>query len=272
MTSSALPYARELGLRAPLVGLQGALVREMPAPGSAPPGPPPPAPPAAGRRGPGRAGLVPRGWPRGAREPPRTDGDPGRRRARGRTTRAGTSGASLLVPDLDGVDPRAGHEGHLGGPAAARRPGPGPSPGRLRRPRRPDRQPPDVPRVPGAGRQQGSRRPVPGPAARGGPARHARDRRPAQRRRDDRRGGHRGGDGRTRPRLSAPWPAGWRRRWSRRARRRSSRSSCSGDGPPDEPPCRGREPSPVAGTSRGRMGQNGRAGPERAGGPPRSRE
>jgi Cof subfamily protein (haloacid dehalogenase superfamily) len=38
MTSSALPYARELGLRAPLVGLQGALVREMPAPGSARPG------------------------------------------------------------------------------------------------------------------------------------------------------------------------------------------------------------------------------------------
>ncbi len=35
MTSSALPYARELGLRAPLVGLQGALVREMPMPGSA---------------------------------------------------------------------------------------------------------------------------------------------------------------------------------------------------------------------------------------------
>ncbi|HSW42500.1 MAG TPA: HAD family hydrolase [Patescibacteria group bacterium] len=35
MTSSALPYARQLGLRAPLVGLQGALVREMPAPGAA---------------------------------------------------------------------------------------------------------------------------------------------------------------------------------------------------------------------------------------------
>ncbi len=35
MTSSALPYARELGLRAPIVGLQGALVREMPEPGSA---------------------------------------------------------------------------------------------------------------------------------------------------------------------------------------------------------------------------------------------
>ena len=35
MTSSALPYARELGLRAPLIGLQGALVREMPASGSA---------------------------------------------------------------------------------------------------------------------------------------------------------------------------------------------------------------------------------------------
>ena len=35
MTSSALPYARELGLRDPLVGLQGALVREMPVPGSA---------------------------------------------------------------------------------------------------------------------------------------------------------------------------------------------------------------------------------------------
>ncbi len=34
MTTSALPYAQELGLRAPLVGLQGALVREMPAPGS----------------------------------------------------------------------------------------------------------------------------------------------------------------------------------------------------------------------------------------------
>ncbi len=35
MTSSALPYARELGLRDPIVGLQGALVREMPDPGSA---------------------------------------------------------------------------------------------------------------------------------------------------------------------------------------------------------------------------------------------
>jgi Cof subfamily protein (haloacid dehalogenase superfamily) len=35
MTTSALPYARELGLSAPIVGLQGALVREMPAPGSA---------------------------------------------------------------------------------------------------------------------------------------------------------------------------------------------------------------------------------------------
>ena len=34
MTRSALPYALELGLRAPLVGLQGALVREMPVPGS----------------------------------------------------------------------------------------------------------------------------------------------------------------------------------------------------------------------------------------------
>ena len=34
MTTSALPYARELGLRAPIIGLQGALVREMPAPGS----------------------------------------------------------------------------------------------------------------------------------------------------------------------------------------------------------------------------------------------
>lgn len=33
MTSSAMPYALQLGLRAPLVGLQGALVREMPAPG-----------------------------------------------------------------------------------------------------------------------------------------------------------------------------------------------------------------------------------------------
>jgi len=35
MTTSALPYARELGLRVPLIGLQGALVREMPEPGSA---------------------------------------------------------------------------------------------------------------------------------------------------------------------------------------------------------------------------------------------
>jgi Cof subfamily protein (haloacid dehalogenase superfamily) len=33
MTTSALPFARELGLRAPLIGLQGALVREMPAQG-----------------------------------------------------------------------------------------------------------------------------------------------------------------------------------------------------------------------------------------------
>jgi Cof subfamily protein (haloacid dehalogenase superfamily) len=34
MTSSALPYALELGLRAPLIGLQGASIREMPLPGS----------------------------------------------------------------------------------------------------------------------------------------------------------------------------------------------------------------------------------------------
>ena len=33
MTSSALPYARELGLRVPIVGMQGALIREMPAAG-----------------------------------------------------------------------------------------------------------------------------------------------------------------------------------------------------------------------------------------------
>ena len=33
MTSSALPFARELGLREPIVGMQGALIREMPAPG-----------------------------------------------------------------------------------------------------------------------------------------------------------------------------------------------------------------------------------------------
>ena len=34
MTSSALPYARELGLRVPIVGMQGALIREMPAAGA----------------------------------------------------------------------------------------------------------------------------------------------------------------------------------------------------------------------------------------------
>jgi len=33
MASSALPYARELGLREPIVGLQGALIRELPKPG-----------------------------------------------------------------------------------------------------------------------------------------------------------------------------------------------------------------------------------------------
>ena len=33
MTSSALPYARELGLRVPIVGMQGALIREMPVAG-----------------------------------------------------------------------------------------------------------------------------------------------------------------------------------------------------------------------------------------------
>ena len=30
MASSALPYARELGLREPIVGMQGALIRELP--------------------------------------------------------------------------------------------------------------------------------------------------------------------------------------------------------------------------------------------------
>ena len=33
MSSSALPYARELGLRGPIVGMQGALIRAMPDPG-----------------------------------------------------------------------------------------------------------------------------------------------------------------------------------------------------------------------------------------------
>jgi Cof subfamily protein (haloacid dehalogenase superfamily) len=33
MASSALPYARELGLREPIVGMQGALIRDLPAPG-----------------------------------------------------------------------------------------------------------------------------------------------------------------------------------------------------------------------------------------------
>ena len=33
MTSSALPFARELGLREPIVGMQGSLIREMPAAG-----------------------------------------------------------------------------------------------------------------------------------------------------------------------------------------------------------------------------------------------
>ena len=56
-----------------------------------------------------------------AREPPRADGGPGRRRARG----------GLLALELRAgrprarprrVDPRAGHEDHLGGPAAGRRP------------------------------------------------------------------------------------------------------------------------------------------------------
>ncbi len=63
MTSSALPFARELGLRAPLVGLQGALVREMPAPGSTRLGRLLLHTPAAGRRRPGRDRLVPRGGP-----------------------------------------------------------------------------------------------------------------------------------------------------------------------------------------------------------------
>ena len=38
MTSSALPYARELGLREPIVGMQGALIREFPDAGRPGPG------------------------------------------------------------------------------------------------------------------------------------------------------------------------------------------------------------------------------------------
>ena len=34
MASSALPYARELGIREPIVGMQGALIRELPPDGS----------------------------------------------------------------------------------------------------------------------------------------------------------------------------------------------------------------------------------------------
>ena len=166
MTSSALPYARELGLRAPLVGLQGALVREMPAPGSARLGRlllhrPLPADVA-------RDAIA---WCRAAgldapREPPRADGDPGRRR----------TGRRLLALELRAGRPRARPRRRgsaapvtkviaVGPPPLPGR-GPGARPGRLRRPRRPDGEPPDVPGVPGPGRQQGARRPVPGPAAR----------------------------------------------------------------------------------------------------------
>ncbi len=154
MTTSALPYARELGLRAPLIGLQGALVREMPAPGQRPPGTSPPPPAAAGRRCARRDRLVSRGRPDAAREPPREDGGPCIRPASRRLLRLESrTGGRRARPRR--VDPRAGHEDHLGGHAPAARRVPGARPGRLRRPRRPDREPPDVPGVPRPGREQG---------------------------------------------------------------------------------------------------------------------
>ena len=156
MTTSALPYARELGLRAPLIGLQGALVREMPAPGSARLGRlllhrPLPADVAHDAIAWCRAvGLTPHVNHLEKMVVPESD-------QRADDYSGWNLGRVLVVPDLDAW---------IRGPvtkiiSVATPPLPDASlergPGALRRPRRPDREPPHVPGVPRPGRRTRAR-------------------------------------------------------------------------------------------------------------------
>ena len=164
MVSSALRFARELELVAPIVGYQGALIREMPAAGSKRPGRCSSTRRSA-RRSPAKSssGLAsPR--PRSPRQPPRTVHRPGRRPARRRIL--GVHGPPPeLVADLVAsirhpvTKVMAAGEPPLPTEVA-------PRPGRSSLAGRRNRQPSAFPRVRGARRVEGPGGPLAGAAAR----------------------------------------------------------------------------------------------------------
>ena len=244
MTTSALRFARQLGITDPIVGYQGAIIRAVPPDGDARLGPAA-GPPAAGPgAGPGGDRLLAGDRARAPHQPPRAVRDRGRRSGRRRL---------LEVPRRPGrlhrrprrVGPAAGLEGDLRRPGTDRRRRPRGRPRAVRRPGGGDDQPPPLPRVPRPGRVEGRRDRVARAAGRRPDVGRARGRRPVQRPRDDRRGGPRGGDaaragggpgGRAVPGAAAR--RGGRRAADRGARprrsavRRHGRRALRGRGPP----------------------------------------
>ena len=224
MSTSAIRSARELGLHAPLVAYQGALIGPFRSQAtSASAGSPSST---AGRsRRPRDDRLGPLAQPRAAPQPPRAVHHPGRRSTRRRLfdVPRRSCGGGQGSPDLDPPT-------RLEGPGGRGRSLAGIDPrgctGTFRGPSRGHDQPPSLPRVPCARRLEGSRSSLVGSPG-GFPRQRAGDRRPVQRPGDDRGCRSRGGDagapgaragGRTVPGA----PTGGRRR------RPAHRGACTG--------------------------------------------
>ena len=103
---------------------------------------------------------------------------------------------AVLAPDLPPGSAEAGHEGHRGRRRTAPRRRARPRHGGVRRPGEPTVSHAALPRVRGAGRDEGARHPLAGPPGRRPAVAGHGDRRPVRRPRDDRGGWPRRGDGR----------------------------------------------------------------------------
>ncbi len=216
MTTSARDFADVFGLVEPIVGMQGAVIREMPRPGRG-------AradccstrrsrPTSRGRRCSGRvtSGLRP------APQPPRAAGDP-RRRSAGRRLLGVPRRPRRPRARPARLDPEARHEGHRGRRRTAPRRRARPGTPAVRRPCPAHGQPPALPGVRGARRDEG-----PGPALAGPPGRRSAvaghgDRRPVRRPGDARGSWPRRGDGRRSRSPCRPPRATSRHRWRTRA-------------------------------------------------------
>ena len=193
MVSSAMHFARVLELDSPVVGYQGALVREMPAAGSDRLGRllvHTPMPAAVARE---IVDLDARTRARPAPQPPRAPDRADRRPASRRVRRVHRRRPGAVRRPRR-VDPPSDHQDPRGRrPAAAERAG-ATGPGAVRGGGRGDHQPSAIPGVHGTRRVEGPRDPL-ARAPDADPARSgAGHRRPVERFRDARRGRPRGGD------------------------------------------------------------------------------